>query len=164
MVGLAAGVGGCAESNDRATGSTVDEPTFPTETTVDGRDLLTCGGDLPSFSASALSVGIDVSLQEAEIRAALDNAGVDAGLGGPRTVQGEESPDLDPRVLASHFVDDAERLLVAVGRWDLAIEPVEGNKFYVVLDREGEGWRATGWGNCDLAPATQGADGHNESR
>jgi hypothetical protein len=122
---------------------------------LDGEALLSCGGDLPSFSASALNGGIEGSSQEAELRAALDDAGVNAGLGGPRLVQGQMPPDVNPRVLASQVIDNTERLLVAVGQWNLAVGPVEGNQFYVVLNREGTTWRATGWGNCDLAPMSE---------
>jgi hypothetical protein len=115
--------------------------------------LMTCGGDLPSFPASALDGGIEGLPQEAEIQAALDEAGVNAGLGSPRVVPGQTPPDREPRVLASQVTENTERLLVAVGQWDLTLGPVEGNQFYVVLDRQDSTLRATGWGNCDLAPA-----------
>lgn len=153
VTGLVAGIGGCAASGDQAGAAVADQATVTPAIIHDEGVLMTCGGDLPSFPTSALDSGLEGLPQEAEIKAALDDVGVNAGLGGARLVPGQAPPDRELRVLASQVTETSERLLVAVGRWDLALGPVEGNQFYVVLDRQDATLRATGWGNCALAPA-----------
>ena len=113
--------------------------------------VLSCGSGDPKFAASAMEGGVSGLADEAEVAAALESLAAEAGIDAPRELQGGgDIADAEWIVLGSEGDGASEELSVGVGHWD-ANGP-SGNGEYVILGRRGDGWRAVGWGNCNLAP------------
>lgn len=117
---------------------------------VDGEPMVTCGDIRPGFAVSAMDNGVEGVADEAEVAAALDELRAEAGIDAPRELQKASAAQAEWKVLGGDPTDDPERLLVGVGHWSAATETTDGQ--YVVLERTEAGWRASAWGDCQLAP------------
>lgn len=135
----------CAASGTPAQRTTPEpRPTAPVRTTAGGESLLTCGGG--AFAASAMVEGIEPLTPRVDIAGALDelvrSAGMDAPLG---LSDGGVQPG-EWKVLA----EDEGSLTIATGPWG---EQGPAARAHVVgLEQHGDGWRAAGWGDCQLRP------------
>jgi hypothetical protein len=111
----------------------------------DGGDLLVDCGNGTAFPTGVMDDGLDVP--------SLDSATVAASL--RRVVNSFGDPSSDPtwKVLVAEPADDPTMLLVAVGDWSRDTGPAGELDPYAKLQRDGDGWRAMQWGNCNLAPA-----------
>ncbi len=130
-------------------GRTADSPVVRR---ADGEMLLTCGSRI-AFAASALAGGVDDLADADEVAAALDDLRAMAGIDAPEELQAHPASEARWMVLAGDRPDDPQRILVGLGRWDAATGPVYGRSQTVTLERDGDGWKAHGWGGCKLRPA-----------
>lgn len=108
---------------------------------------LTCGRGIMAWPASAMEGGIESEVPVDEVKAALvdlvDRAGIDA----PRALQGVDLDEAPWFVLA----EEQDQIAVATGPWSARGPGRTGQVVY--LEQEGDGWRASGWGDCrQLAP------------
>ena len=129
-------------------GRTADSPVVRR---ADGEMLLTCGSRI-AFAASALAGGVDDLADADEVAAALDDVRAMAGIDAPEELQAHPASEARWMVLAGDRPDDPQRILVGLGRWDAATGPVYGRSQTVTLERDGDGWKARGWGGCKLRP------------
>jgi hypothetical protein len=83
----------------------------------------------------------------------LDSADVAAGLRIVMRSSGVSSDDQAWKVLVAEPPDDPTMLFIAVGRWTADSGPAGDTSPYARLQRDGDRWRATGWGTCNLEPA-----------
>ncbi|MFL6021828.1 MAG: hypothetical protein ACJ72O_00670 [Marmoricola sp.] len=118
------------------------DPATPTPVAADVQ--VTCGRSV-SWPASAMSERTAKS-ESRDLVPALEKLAGSAGMDAPPAFQ--ESPVEDADWFELARTDDAAA--VATGAWD-ASGP--GKRAQVVyLEREGTGWKATGWGDCQLEP------------
>lgn len=111
--------------------------------------MLSCGAG-PEFAVSALEGGVTGVADETQVLDAFERLAARAGIDVPRELQRARIADAEWIVLGSERDGGTETLIVGVGGWDGNGPGDDGE--YVILDRVGEGWRASSWGDCNLAP------------
>lgn len=131
-------------------GSSSDSPLIS-----DAGDVLLACGSAPAFWASAMDGGVSGLADDAEVEAALEELVAEAGIDAPTELQQAGAADAEWIVLGKETAGGTEELLLGLGRWDAQEGPIAGGQ-YVILDRTGDGWRAGGWGDCNLAPVLRG--------
>lgn len=134
------------EDGDRREPSAGDGPPV---VNGDGEVMLRCGGSGPGFAASAMTGGVEGLADKAEVEAALEDLVNEFGIDAPPALRGVDMGDAEWIVLGKTDQDPAE-LVLGVGDWGADGPGVDGD--YVVLDRVDNGWRASGWGDCNLEP------------
>lgn len=128
-----------ASCGERDSGGATDPISDPAPespvSVVDDEVLLSCDGTEPGWPASAMVDGIEPPEPVAEIQAALSSAPIEPSL------------RQDWKVL----VADNQEMTLALGTWG-ADGPTRDST-YMVLEHDGDGWRASNGGNCwQLAP------------
>ncbi len=115
---------------------------------ADGEVMVSCGGDGAGWPPSVMTEGVQGVLSDDEARGIFQGI-----LSDPMT--GEEAAlslfrdgvDVDWRVLH----EDDNSLTIGLGRW--TEQGPTGQSAYILgLAREGDAWRPTGWGDCQLSP------------
>lgn len=129
-------------------GTAGDGPRSPV-VMVDGEVMLRCGRSGPGFAGSAMTGGVDVLADEAEVEAALEDLVAEAGIDAPQALRGVDISDAEWIVLGKND-QGREELVLGVGEWGADGPGANGD--YVDLDRVDDGWQASGWGNCNLEP------------
>lgn len=110
--------------------------------------MVSCGSDSGGWPPSIMTEGVQGPLTDEEARRIFRGI-----LSDPMT--GEEAAlslfpdgvDVDWRVLH----EDDNTLTIGLGRWTEQGPTVEG-AHSLELEREGNAWRAAGWGGCQLSP------------
>ena len=139
--------GHAVDTGQQREGQKTDSPLV----TVGDDVMLSCGPGGPNFAAAAMEGGVSGVADEAEVAAALESLAAEAGIDAPSELRGGgDFVDAEWIVLGSKGDGATQELIVGVGHWD-ANGP-SGNGEYVILDRTSDGWRAGGWGKCNLAP------------
>ncbi len=100
-----------------------------------------------AWPAEAMEGGIESNTPVYEVRAALVDLVERAGIDAPQALQGVDIDEAPWFVLA----EEPDRIAVATGPWSARGPGRTGQVVY--LEHEGDGWRASGWGDCrGLAP------------
>jgi hypothetical protein len=141
-------IGSTGSDRDGSGASTGQESESPFVTAGD-EVMLACGSG-PKFAASAMEGGVTGLADEAEVAAALKRLAAEAGSEAPLDLQRVDTAEGEWIVLGSETDDGTEELIVGVGGWGANGPSDDGQ--YVTLDRVDGGWRASGWGDCNLAP------------
>jgi len=111
--------------------------------------MLSCGSG-PKFTVSALEGGVTGLADEADVADALERLTAEAGIDAPQELQRAGTADGEWIVLGRETDHGIDRLIVGVGSWDGDGPGDDGE--YVILDQVNEHWRASSWGDCNLAP------------
>jgi len=132
-------------SDPQGASSAADDASF---VVADGEVMVSCGGDGPGWFPSVMPEGVQGALTDDDARGIFQGI-----LSDPMT--GEEAAlslfpdgvDIDWRVLH----EDDNSLTIGLGRW--TEEGPTGESAHILkLAREGDAWRAAGWGGCQLSP------------
>jgi hypothetical protein len=112
----------------------------------DGEVLVSCGGE-PGWVPSAMAEGIQPEVPRSEIEAALDAVATDPEL----SVETSRVLPQGGRTPWKLLAQDGDRLTIALGDW--TVDGPAREAMTMSLERDGDGWRWTGHGNCwNLAP------------
>ncbi|RYC14608.1 hypothetical protein [Nocardioides zhouii] len=133
---------GCGET-DSGAAPRADGPPL---TRVENELLVSCGGD-PGWVPSAMVNGIEPAIPRSEIEAALDAIATEPKL----SVETSRVLPQGGRTPWKLLAEDDDHLTIALGDW--TFEGPARDAMTMSLEREGEGWKWTGHGNCwHLAP------------
>jgi len=148
VVGVATLLSACgteqsdAESGDR---STNDE--IPFVRTADGEVEVSCG-DAKGWAPSVMAAGVPGVLTDGEATRLFEDIRRDPQTGGEADLTlFRDGVDIEWRVL-SH---DDESLTIGLGRWTER-GPIGYGSYVLEFDRDGQSWRVSGWGDCQLSP------------
>lgn len=115
---------------------------------MDGEVVVSCGGDGTGWSPSAMTEGVPGVLTDDGARGIFQGILSDPMTGGEAALSlFPDGVDVDWRVLQ----EDDDSLTIGVGRWT-GQGPADESGHILELTREGDEWRATGWGDCQLSP------------
>jgi hypothetical protein len=144
-------LGGCGAQDQSPNGATaVDSPQeMPAPqtpfVTAGDEPLVDCGGGL-AFKVFSMRGGIDSQVDVAVIVAALQRLVSEAGIDAPRALQGVDLEGGPWFVLN----ETNTQMEIATGPWGL--DGPGKNAMVVALVKTDDAWRASGWGDCSLAP------------
>ncbi|NPC98108.1 hypothetical protein [Nocardioides sp. zg-DK7169] len=114
-----------------------------TDADPEGDTWVGCFGQSPGWAVSAMDGGIEPVDRDA-LAGALEELAADAGIDAPAALRSGDLADADWFVLDQSPTDAT----VATGAWDANGPAPDGQ--VVTLRREGEQWRASGWGDCRI--------------
>ena len=136
----------CGTADSPIGGARSQDSETPHPRDADGDPLVTCGG--PGFEISAMSGGVQGLVARDEVAAALERLVDEAGIDAPTALQDEHVDEAQWFVLG----ESDGVLTVATGSWDRAGPGTDAQ--VVGLEQVADGWDATGWGDCNLAPVS----------
>jgi len=147
VVGL---LSGCDDAEPSGAGTPDPSQTPPAAASSGSVPRLTCGRGIMQWPAEAMDGGIESDTPVDDIRAALVDLVARAGIDAPQALQGVAIDEAAWFVLA----EEPDQIAVATGPWSTRGPGQTGQVVY--LEPEGDGWRASGWGDCrGLAPVLE---------
>lgn len=125
--------------------STNDEAPFVE--VADGEVEVSCG-DAEGWAPSVMAEGVPGVLTDGEATLLFEDILSDPATGGEAGLTlFRNGVDIEWRVLRH----EDESLTIGLGRWTER-GPVGDEAYVLELEREGDSWRASGWGGCHLSP------------
>jgi hypothetical protein len=122
----------------------------PLVLTDDGEVEVSCGGTT-GWPPSIMTEGVPGVLTDGEAKGIFESILNDPQYGGEAGLTlFRDGVNVDWRVLR----DDGDTLFLGLGRWTNG-GPAGPDAYHLGLEREGEAWRPTGWGDCELSPVLQ---------